>query len=190
MTPPWVASGVSVGHQWDGRPAPGPLAELDFGLSGERFHVCVRAPFFGDPVPPGEGGSTPRLWDFEVVELFLLGAQDHYLELEFGPHGHYLALELRGRRRVVRQGAAQGLQVDYSSQVQGDRWRARASFSARLLPPSLARFNAYAIHGVGAERRYLAYNPCLGPRPDFHSLERFASLSDVAQLGGDSRRSP
>ena len=32
------------------------------------------------------------LWDYEVVELFLLNSDtEEYLELEFGPHGHYLA---------------------------------------------------------------------------------------------------
>ncbi len=41
------------------------------------------------------------------------------------------------------------------------------------LPPGPHRVNAYAIHGVGAARRYLAWAPSEGEGPDFHRLEAF-----------------
>jgi hypothetical protein len=44
------------------------------------------------------------------------------------------------------------------------------------VPEGPWRFNAYAIHGVGAARRYLAHFPVPGPRPDFHRLECFGAL--------------
>jgi len=36
--------------------------------------------------------------------------------------------------------------------------------------------NAYAIHGQGSERRYLAAHAVRGAAPDFHRLECFAAL--------------
>jgi len=37
-----------------------------------------------------------------VVEAFFLGTDDRYLEVEVGPHGHYLVLQLHGSRNLVR----------------------------------------------------------------------------------------
>ncbi|KAI2795361.1 hypothetical protein BLOT_016842, partial [Blomia tropicalis] len=31
-----------------------------------------------------------KLYDYEVVEVFLLGSNEHYLEVELGPRGQYL----------------------------------------------------------------------------------------------------
>ena len=42
-----------------------------------------------------------KLWDYEVVEAFLLGAQDQYLEVEVCPHGQHLVLALRGARGIL-----------------------------------------------------------------------------------------
>jgi hypothetical protein len=107
-----------------------------------------------------------------VVELFLLGRAERYLELELGPHGHYLALRLEGRRRV----AEAGLAIAFETVRQGASWHGRAVVPARYLPPEVERGNAYAIHGQGAARRYLACFPVPGPEPDFHRLEHFGSV--------------
>jgi hypothetical protein len=46
-----------------------------------------------------------------------------------------------------------------------------------LLPPPPHRINAYAIHGQGTARRYLALHPVLGDEPDFHRLECFREVT-------------
>jgi hypothetical protein len=43
----------------------------------------------------------PNLWRHDVIELFLLGPDKRYLELEFGPFGHYWFLELDGCRNIT-----------------------------------------------------------------------------------------
>ena len=59
--------------------------------SPDGLRVAVDAPAHGDPPPctpeggPAPVGATWALWDHEVVELFVLGADDHYTELELGP---------------------------------------------------------------------------------------------------------
>lgn len=104
------------------------------------------------------------------MELFILGSEERYLEVELGPHGHYLVLALAGRRNVVKS----GLQLDYEASLEDARWRGRARIPWAFLPPAPSRCNAYHIHGVGSARRYLAAFPVPGERPDFHRLDCFA----------------
>ena len=159
---------------WDGTPA---RTDEKVCLSLERvaadITVEIDAPFHDDPPPDAPIGSTDGLWEHEVVELFLLGDDERYLELEFGPHGHYLVLTLRGSRHVE----VSGLPLDFSTSRIGGRWHGRARLAGSLLPTSLRAFNAYAIHGLGAARRYLAAHPLPGDEPDFHQLRSFAPLT-------------
>jgi hypothetical protein len=156
---------IVIDRLWDGSPAaPEERITLDLRARAGALEVTVDAPFHGDPPPPSPPGSTPGLWNFEVVELFLHAPDASYLELEFGPHGHSLALQLHGVRNVVAT-----VQIEFHVDPPADgRWRGRAVVSADFLPPGLARCNAHAIHGEGAARRYLSAIPAAGARPDFH----------------------
>jgi len=136
----------------------------------------VDAPFHGDPPPAAAPGPVDRLWDYEVVELFLLGEDERYLEIELGPGGHHLVLALAGRRELV----ASGLPLDFAAHIDGARWSGRASLPLHRLPPGLRAANAYAIHGTGPARRHLAAHPVPGPLPDFHRLDAFPPLSAFA----------
>lgn len=133
----------------------------------------VEAGFYGDPPPPAPGGRLDGLWDHEVVELFLLGRDEAYLEIELGPHGHWLGLRLSGRRRV----ADHRVPIAFRATRQGARWRGAARFAAAWLPPGLCAANFYSIHGVGPARRFLAMAPVPGEAPDFHRLEHFPPLA-------------
>jgi len=136
------------------------------------IEVVVEAPFHDDPAPASDPGPTDRLWEYEVVELFLLGADERYLEIELGPHGHHLGLQLVGRRRVVEQ----GFPIEFRVERSAARWHGLARLDLAHRPPGLGSANAYAIHGTGAARRYLAAHPVPGPQPDFHRLECFPPL--------------
>lgn len=147
---------------------------LQLELTEAALKVEFEAPYHGDPPPPGPAGHTDGLWNHEVVELFLLGADAHYLELEFGPAGHHLCLRLRGVRALAP--AASAPVADYRCAIRAGRWHGEATVEVSELPAGLHACNAYAIHGVGAQRRYLAAQPVPGPAPDFHRLERFVAL--------------
>ena len=163
----------TIRSAWDGAPSPtGEHVRLTLAWDSARAELQVEAPFHGDPPPPGPPGAHPGLWDFEVVELFLLGEDERYLEIEVGPHGHHWVLELHGPRRVVREGLPLALEVER----QGELWRARAEFPCAWLPPGLFAASACAIHGEGSRRRYLSASPLPGSRPDFHQLSGFAPL--------------
>lgn len=167
----------SVGFLWDGADArPEEVVHVALICRHGRLEVHVDAPFHGDLAPAGPVGPTDRLWEHEVVELFIVGLAPAgeptpYLEIELSPHGHYLVLELCGVRQVVRS----LIPIDYEARVDGARWRGLASLSLRALPDRSVRFNLFAIHGQGAARRYLAMAPVPGDKPDFHRLSYFAA---------------
>jgi len=168
------ALSLPIERLWDGTP----------GRDDERVHVIVRrmangdlslsidAPLHGDPPPEAPPGPTWELWNHEVVELFLLGDGQAYTEIEVGPHGHHLVLTLQGHRHIVDR----LLPLDVSVERVGDRWTAEARIARSLVPAGRLRGNAYAIHGAGEARRYLAWSPVPGDGPDFHRIELFPPL--------------
>jgi len=162
-----------VGSTWDGHPIrDDERAIVDATLDDAHLVVEVRAPYHGDAPPGGPVGHLDGLWNHEVVELFLLGSGDRYLEIELSPHGHFLVLELDGPRHVVGRRVA----LDFAARIEKDTWLGRATAPRSWLPPGLSRANAYAIHGTGADRRHLAAHPPGGERPDFHRLGAFAAI--------------
>ncbi len=172
---------LTVERTWDGEPVPPEgHARVVVRLGRGGLEVRVEAPWRGDPAPEGPVGPTWGLWEHEVVEVFVLGEHDRYLEVELGPHGHHLVLVLNGRRNVV----SREHRIEYVVQRRGDRWRGRARVPAMLVPPGPHRLNAYAVHGVGAARRYLAAHPVPGDAPDFHRLDCFEA-APWNPVGGD-----
>ncbi len=168
---------VATDRTWDGSPAgDDEAARVSVLVDGAGLLLQIDAPYHGDPPPPGPPGATDGLWNHEVVEVFVLGSgpREPYTEIEVGPHGHHLVLRLEGRRNPVETKLP--LELDAVIVPDGKRWAATARLSARHLPPQPHRFNVYAIHGIGAARRYLAWRPPGGDAPDFHRLEVFEPL--------------
>lgn len=162
-----------IDKTWDGQPLEAAeAATINVFCVDDSVIVEVDAPYHGDPKPHATAGRLDRLWEYELAELFLLGDDEHYLEVEMGPHGHYLVLQLCGLRQVEHR----ALLLDYEVVIDGDRWRGRARFPATYLPANTKRGNAYRIHGIGDDRHYLAAHPVPGERADFHRLECFGEL--------------
>ncbi|MEO8503730.1 MAG: hypothetical protein ABI609_07545 [Acidobacteriota bacterium] len=170
---------LQIAKTWQGVPIPeSEQVTVLVDRSGAGLRLRVEAPFHGDPAPPARPGPCDRLWEFEVVEVFLAGPPDDvgripYTEVELSPHGHHLVLRMLGVRNAIDW----ALPLVYRAEIAGNRWRGEAVIPASFLPPLIGLTgNAYAIHGPRDARRYLAAIPLPGPRPNFHQPDRFRPL--------------
>lgn len=171
---------------WDGAElAAGEETSVEVRL-GDGLTVLVDAPYHGDPMPGGAPGRLDRLWEHEVVEVFLAEAPTcdaRYLEVELGPHGHWLALAFEGYRRRVAEDLVLDLRAGRVGN-DGARWRGVAHVASAELGRALSRIgavNAYAIHGAGGARRHLAACPVPAGRyeaPDFHRLQHSQVIAE------------
>ena len=164
-----------IDMKWNGRPSTRRervILLLEDDGQGDHLKVTIDAPFHGDPRPEGPAGSTPGLWEYEVVELFIAGQDGRYLELEFGPYGHYLALSFAG----VRQQSGGPHELRYRTVVLKHTWIGTAFIPRSLLPPGPHRANATAIHGEKPRRRFLSATVLPGEAPDFHQPEHFEAV--------------
>jgi hypothetical protein len=171
------------------------LVQLALSSTDDKDTLLIEidAPFFNDPAPSSSPpGPFPELWNYEVVELFFLASStNHYIELEFSPHGHYLVLLLIDRRKVLKELLPlPKYQVDHPSP---DRWIGQVFVPRAHFPAYVDRFNAYAIHGQKENRTYEALYPAppQSDKPDFHRLELFQPLNfelllNVSGKDGDS----
>ena len=166
---------IVIDQLWDGQPARADetvTVRLEGG--GDDFLLLhIDAPFHGDPAPEAPAGPTWALWEHEVVELFVLGLNERYLEVEVGPHGHHLVLRLVG----VRNATERLLPLAVDARIDGDRWTATAWIPRGYLPTGASHLNATAVHGVGEARRYLSWAPLPGDAPDFHRIEAFRAVT-------------
>ncbi len=160
----WSGQAVTIDHQ----------VEVRLHATDDHLVIEVNAPYLGDPpAPVTPPGPTDQLWESEVVELFIAGADDHYTEVELGPMGHHLVLQLHGTRNAI----ARCLALDYQSEIHGPRWTGTARLDRTRLPAGPHRINVTAVHGTGPNRRYLSMVPLPGDEPDFHQLDSFAPVT-------------
>ena len=160
-----------IKYTWDGAILPKNewvYFSLLFLQNGD-LEINIHAPFYDDPAPIGKKGSFWQLWEYEVAEIFLVGENGHYTELEFSPHGHYLTLCLDGPRSVIAKEAA----LQYKSTILEQTWKGHSIVPQHLLPSSIHRVNCFSIHGQNENRRYLSYSPLPHHKPDFHQPARF-----------------
>jgi len=163
---------VYIQNDWQGKMLkPRETVFIKLKLLPTGLEVEIQAPYFADPEPLAPPGSCDGLWDYEVVELFIAHG-DQYTELELGPHGHYLLLQLKGIRKALTRNS----QLTYHWEKSQEIWSGKTLIPIELLPPEPWTFNAYAIHGVDEERTYAALFAVPGDEPDFHRLHCFQNL--------------
>lgn len=166
---------------WDAHhPQTAPVALVQLELLCTQLRVIAVGKRFGDPPPDAPVGSLVGLWNHEVIECFLAGPNDCYLEIEMGPHGHHLIYQLQGIRNPVNTLQPQHYRVGRSEAW----WWAELTLSREHLPANPWTVNAYHIHGV-EHRRYRAAFPVPGAQPDFHRLHCFQPIADDALQPAD-----
>ena len=77
-----------IEQEWDGTRLP-KAEHIEIEIHNENdsldlINLHIHAPFHNDPAPQSPE-DVAHLWDFEVVEVFFLGHQENYLEIEMNP---------------------------------------------------------------------------------------------------------
>jgi hypothetical protein len=165
---------MNITAAWDGSVIEsGPLVRIWITQANDGLYIDVDAPFHNDPAPPPcPIGPTDGLWDYEVVEVFFLGKNGRYTEIELAPSGHHLVLKLDG----VRNPIASCLPLKFEASIAGNRWTGRAHVPKSLLPEGPLYINGYAIYGSESNRVYMSWIPLPGTAPDFHQPSLFRPL--------------
>ena len=176
-----------------------PFATLTLTLTPDHLKIDIVSTKRDHPPPPGPAGPLWALWNYEVVECFLVGAQGAYLELEFGPYGHHLALQLSAPRVIER--AFLPIKYVIGPHTHTDErslWSASATIDRELLPSPIRaplnettlteghreddyRVNAFACWGLQEKRSYAVASPLGEGPPDFHRPHLFPSWRTLAQ---------
>jgi len=167
---------LAIEKNWDGKIAErSERASVIFCVNDQQLGIQIEAPFHGDPPPSAPAGEFEGLWNYEVVELFLLGTNGHYLEIEIGPHAHFLIYHLCGIRQVARTLSP----ALCKTRIAESGWEGSLTLSLDQSILPFSHVNAYAIHGQGADRRYLSTFPVPGKVPDFHQPGYFGYIGDL-----------
>uniref|UniRef100_A0A1I7Z606 DUF2961 domain-containing protein n=1 Tax=Steinernema glaseri TaxID=37863 RepID=A0A1I7Z606_9BILA len=140
--------------------------------------VSFDAPLHDDPEPPEDfPGICPGLWNYEVVEFFFANSRNQYLEVEVGPHGHWLCILHDGYRNAFNNG--EEIELSVENVFKGNTWHCSFELPIAYLPSKVNKFNAYSIYGTPPNRVYEALYPVTDgheTEPDFHKLEYFRQL--------------
>ncbi len=177
---------VPIDRDWDGRAAgPETIARalwtpdalfLAFDCAYETLVVDDAAPI---------DTEDEHLYDFDVVEAFLdptPRSPNTYREIEVGPRGHFLDLDV-DRDRRPRGDASWSSGLERATTVDEARKRfvvelaiPASALGGPRLSPGEWRVGLYRIAGSGSHRTYLARYPTYTERPSFHVPERFGWL--------------
>jgi hypothetical protein len=124
-----------------------------------------------------------KLWSEDCVELMLApdaATRTHYFEIEVGPYGHFLDLEVDRAAKTsnvkwsgdLAIGTSQNAAVRTATVEIAVRSKdiTRALVKGARLPLAL-----YRMEGI-KPRLYLAWSPTRAPKPDFHVPEAFGTL--------------
>lgn len=177
---------LSFSKYWDGQPSNLSPYFVKFRISAESGDVLVYldAPFHDDPAPFAPKGRLESLYEHEVVEIFLSNfrsdANSPYLEIQLGPHGHYMLVFFMKEADWKNQDPTLDLDVapKFSIDREAGRWAVELAIPAHFMPePECGvdlsvtwSVNACAAYGVGEERAYLSCYPLPGDQPNFHQL--------------------
>ena len=115
---------------------------FEFTRHSDTMTVMVKAKYFNDPSPKEPKGYLMGLWEYEVAEVFFLNhSTKEYLELEFGPHGHYLALKFQGSRNQIDKDTV--MNFEYKASIKDGHWTGLAEIPLSYFPEDFDKFNCY-----------------------------------------------
>lgn len=165
------ALALRVERGWNGAACADPRAHAEVRLQADPAGLAfeARLPHQATPRLPAApaGARVADLWEYDVVECFLVGRGGRYLELELGAGGHFLALLFDAPRRCCD--ALESLRPSLTHRADADGWSARLVAPWSIVPEGIVALNAF----VAAGGALLAHHPLPDARADFHQPQHF-----------------
>ena len=154
-----MSHNFTIAQTWEGvLVQPEDRVHVDIAIwNNDRLQIEIIAPFYKKNASPTDEvklqGQPPtwKLWEYDVVEIFFVCANGNYIETEFGPHGHYLILELDAPRNIVRR----DIICNYKTKFFGSRWKGFAEIPLSVFPDNIEKINLFAIFGYSQQTEYI-----------------------------------
>ena len=199
---------LAITNDWRGNIIENSSIRISLSIKNEinSLIVHIKAPYYGFNEAESTNkylpkGRLERLWEYEVVELFISHSDTSnlsstpYTELIVGPHGHYLLLKHTGQGDWSECIDTYTLnEVSITLDEVSNTWSADVTITLNLLPSPLSvsakgdesrsegipcykwAFNVFAIHGNEPNRTYMSYQALPGDYPNFHQLKYLVPL--------------
>ncbi|MCR4313871.1 MAG: hypothetical protein NUV84_01330 [Candidatus Uhrbacteria bacterium] len=167
---------LHIDKNWDGSACSDDRLFADVSLSQTKEGLLIRvhAPMLHEQKVPDVpvGSRIEGLWEYDVVELFLVGPGHQYLEIELGAGGHFLVL---GFDSILhRSDAYESFKPILRFEKTNEKtWKSSITIPWKMIPENLRALNAFAIMAG----QFLAYSSVPGEQPDFHQPDRYPSIS-------------
>ncbi len=165
---------LSVTHQWNGDAATDERVRADVWLSQAREGLLVRveSPVLHEQRVPDApmGARVEGLWEFDVVEVFLVGPGHEYLEIELGAGGHWLVLGFDRIRHRSNAYETFSPIVRYRK-TETKTWVSEIVIPWNMVPENLRALNAFVI----AAGQFMAHSVLPGVEADFHQPDYYPS---------------
>lgn len=167
---------LHIDKNWDGSPCPDDRlwARVSMSQTKDGLLIRVEAPMIHEQKIPEApmGTRVEGLWEYDVVEVFLVGPGHRYLEIECGAGGHFLVLGFDSIRH--RSDSYESFAPILRFEKTGKRvWKSSLIIPWKMVPENLRALNAFAIMAG----QFLAYSPVSGTQPDYHQPDSYPSAS-------------
>ena len=162
----------TVNKMWDGSPCGDERLHVEVWITKKEsgLNVRVHATILDDQKVPNAPVDSrfDGLWDYDVVELFFVGTDGKYTEVEIGAGGHFLVLAFDDVRVRANDFAGREFDHRHGGATPGT-WQTQMTIPWDVLPATITKMNAFAIMGG----THLALSAVPGTQPDFHQPATF-----------------
>ncbi len=185
------ANSAAINRYWSGADAPPERHGVARLLWSEsflyaRFDAVQKEPLFVNK-NPDISKKTLSLWDRDVCEVFVAPDDkdlSKYFEFEVAPTGEWVDLAINLSTGGRETDSEYRSEMESSAKILSERvliamrvpWGA---FRVTPKPGDVWRGNLFRIVGKGDSRGYLAWQPTLTEKPNFHVPEKFGGLKFV-----------
>lgn len=166
----------TIDRLWNGQPCDDTRLHSEVWVTKKQSGLAIRvhAPQLENQrVPDAPNDSrVDGLWEYDVVELFFVGDDGTYTEIEIGAGGNYLVLQFDGIRHRSNDFAGREFDHRHSAATPGT-WQTAMTIPWDALPKNITKMNAFVI----ANGQHLAMSPVPGAEPDFHQPDTYPTVS-------------